>query len=66
MQLVTVFTPTYNRERLLVRLYRSLLKQTDQRFEWVIVDDGSIDHTEAIVSEWIASHRISITYLKVR
>lgn len=65
MQLVTVFTPTYNRERLLVRLYRSLLKQTDQRFEWVIVDDGSIDHTEAIVSEWIASHRISITYLKV-
>ena len=43
--LITVFTPTYNRERLLSRLYESLRKQTFKDFEWVVVDDGSIDET---------------------
>ena len=43
---VTIFTPTYNREKLLDRLYLSLLQQTDRNFEWLIVDDGSTDGTE--------------------
>ena len=65
MDLITIFTPAYNRGHLLPRLYDSLLKQTDQRFEWVIVDDGSTDHTQATVAEWLSSHLIPITYLKV-
>ena len=46
---ITVFTPTYNREEKLKRLYYNLLKQTDQRFEWLIVDDGSNDDTKELV-----------------
>lgn len=44
--LLTIFTPTYNRINELERLYSSLISQTDFRFEWLIVDDGSTDDTE--------------------
>lgn len=50
---VTVFTPTYNRKKLLERLYQSLKKQTSKNFEWIIVDDGSTDDTEGTVGKWI-------------
>jgi glycosyltransferase involved in cell wall biosynthesis len=48
----TVFTPSYNRARLLPRAYQSLLRQTLQDFEWLIVDDGSTDDTKAVVEQW--------------
>lgn len=47
--LVTVVTPTYNRAGTLPALYESLRKQTDRRFDWLIVDDGSSDDTEDVV-----------------
>lgn len=43
---ITIFTPTYNRVHLLLRLYESLCRQTFKDFEWVIVDDGSTDETK--------------------
>ena len=49
---ITVFTPTYNRAHLLPRLYESLKAQTCQDFEWIIVDDGSTDNTEAIAQSF--------------
>ncbi len=45
---ITVFTPTYNRGYIIEKLYGSLQKQTFRDFEWVVVDDGSTDHTEEI------------------
>ncbi len=48
--LITVFTPTYNRAKLLPRVYESLCRQTFRDFEWVIVDDGSTDETTLLVS----------------
>ena len=49
---ITVFTPTYNRGEILINLYHSLQNQNFSDFEWLIIDDGSIDNTFAIVSEW--------------
>lgn len=49
---VTVFTPTYNRAYILGDLYHSLQRQTCMDFEWLIVDDGSADDTEALVASW--------------
>ncbi len=46
--LITVFTPTYNRAHLLPRVYESLCRQTFRDFEWVIVDDGSVDDTKSL------------------
>jgi glycosyltransferase involved in cell wall biosynthesis len=47
--LISVFTPTYNRSDFLNSLFFSLQCQTSKSFEWIIVDDGSIDDTESLV-----------------
>lgn len=66
MPLVTVFTPTYNRATLLPRLFESLSKQTCLDFEWLIVDDGSIDETEQLVNTNFkaAETKFEIRYFK--
>lgn len=46
--MITVFTPAYNRAHLLPRLFESLCKQTNKDFEWLIVDDGSVDDTKSL------------------
>lgn len=60
--LFTVFTPTYNRKDVLPRLYANLQKQHYSNFEWLIVDDGSTDGTEALVKQWQIEAKINITY----
>lgn len=50
---ITVFTPTYNRKKLLKRCYESMKKQTCKQFLWMIIDDGSTDDTRQEVLEWI-------------
>lgn len=50
--LVTVFTPTYNRENLLPRCYAALKRQTSMNFLWLIIDDGSTDRTKELVQSW--------------
>lgn len=50
--LLTIFTPAYNRAHTLPRLHDSLLSQTDVGFEWLIVDDGSVDGTGDLVRGW--------------
>lgn len=46
---LTIITPIYNRAALLETCYHSLAQQTCMDFEWIIVDDGSTDDTEAVV-----------------
>jgi glycosyltransferase involved in cell wall biosynthesis len=47
--LVSVIIPTYNRSKLLKECLNSILKQTYDDFEILIIDDGSTDDTEQIV-----------------
>lgn len=61
---LTVFTPAYNRAYILPKLYESLKVQTDRDFEWIIVDDGSTDNTEALVQEFIADGILNIRYFR--
>lgn len=49
---LTVFTPSYNRARLLARGYESLLRQTSHDFCWIIIDDGSNDNTRELARSW--------------
>ncbi|MBQ2854025.1 MAG: glycosyltransferase family 2 protein [Oscillospiraceae bacterium] len=45
---LSIITPTYNRGHLLIICYESLLRQTDLDFEWIVVDDGSMDRSADI------------------
>lgn len=60
----TVFTPTYNREKTLTKLYNSLCEQDFSDFEWLIVDDGSNDDTEKLIAKFIKENKIAIVYKK--
>lgn len=50
---VTVLTATYNRRKNLPQLYKSLCKQTNMNFQWLIIDDGSTDDTEQYVKSLV-------------
>ena len=60
----TIFTPTFNRGNLLVNAYNGLKKQSFKNFEWIIVDDGSTDNTESLVTNWTKENIIPIRYFK--
>lgn len=59
---LTILTPTYNREKLLQRLYKSLCEQTCQEFQWLVIDDGSTDLTQELMKELIEQNKINIDY----
>ena len=64
MNKIALITTTYNRGQLLQSLYRSLLSQIDHRFDWIIIDDGSKDDTEALVKRFQDENNIHIQYQK--
>lgn len=60
--LFTVFTSTYNRETKILRVYESMKSQSFRDFEWLIVDDGSINNTRALLEKWQKEADFSIRY----
>lgn len=50
MPKVSVITPTYNRGWIIERAIKSVLGQSYQDFELIVVDDGSSDNTNEILS----------------
>lgn len=52
--LVSVITPTYNRAHLLGEMLDSVLAQTYQNWECIVVDDGSSDRTDALMTTYTA------------
>ena len=48
---ITVFMPVYNAEKYLKEAIDSILNQTFQNFELLIIDDGSTDNTAEVVQD---------------
>ena len=57
--LISVVIPVYNREKYIKECIDSVLNQTYQNFEIIIVDDGSTDKTVEII-ESINDERIKL------
>lgn len=60
--MITIYTPTYNRAYKLSNLYQSLLRQTNQNYVWLVMDDGSTDNTKELIQNWINEKKIDIYY----
>ena len=52
--LVSVICPVYNAEPYLNRCVDSILAQTFERFELLLIDDGSTDRSGSICDEYAA------------
>ncbi len=52
--IISIVVPTYNRAHLIEKTILSLLSQTDNRYEVIIVDDGSTDDTEMVVEKYLS------------
>lgn len=50
--MISVIIPTYNRAQLLGETLQSLMNQTFQDFEVLVIDDDSTDQTEEVVKEF--------------
>jgi glycosyltransferase involved in cell wall biosynthesis len=61
MPKVSVTIPTYNRAGLVAESIQSVLKQTFEDFELIVIDDGSTDHTREVVTA-ISDPRLVYVY----
>lgn len=61
---ISICTPTYNRGEKIKKLFESLQRQQNKRFEWVIVDDGSKDDTTEAVEKFKKVSDFPIKYIK--
>ena len=61
--IISVIIPTFNRANLIVRSIQSVLNQSYEDFEVIVVDDGSKDRTEELVKS-LSDKRIN--YIRLR
>jgi len=64
-ELVSVITPTYNSEKFIAETIDSILGQSYENLELILIDDASIDNTREILSNYEkADHRIVLMLLE--
>ncbi len=61
----SVIMPTYNQAAFIRRAIASLLKQTCNRWELIIINDGSTDNTEEFVKSYLSDVRITYIHNKI-
>jgi len=57
---ITVYITNYNYGRFIEQAIDSVLNQTEQDFEIIIIDDGSIDNSRAIIDSYRNNPKIKI------
>jgi len=60
---ITIITTVYNKQKYLGQAILSVLNQSFKNYEWIIVNDGSIDDSESIILSFVDSR---IKYFKTK
>lgn len=53
----TIFTPCYNGENTIERVFQSVDSQTYLNYEWIIINDGSKDESQKKIESLIKNIR---------
>lgn len=61
---ISVIVPVYNTEKYLEKCLDSLVNQTMNNIEIIVVNDGSIDHSEDIIKKYEEKYKNMIKYYK--
>lgn len=62
-----IISPVRNEEKLIEKTIESVINQTNKPSEWILVNDGSTDNTEKIISRYQKKHKwIKVINLKDR
>lgn len=62
-KLITVFTQAYNVEKYMEQCIKSVMAQTYQNFEWILIENGSTDGTREIIRKYAQlDNRIKAKY----
>ena len=65
MSILSIVITTYNSERFIIDTLNSVINQTFQDFEIIIVDDSSTDSTRKLVKKYIdRNHHVNIKFFK--
>lgn len=62
--LITVYITNYNYGKYIRQAIESVLAQSEQNFELIIIDDGSTDDSKEIIEEYREREQITIIYQK--
>lgn len=60
--LVSIIVPCYNQAQYLDEALQSVLEQTYENWECIIVNDGSPDETDIVVQKWLNDKRFKYIY----
>ncbi|WP_294876642.1 glycosyltransferase family 2 protein [Sulfurospirillum sp. SCADC] len=60
---MSIIIPCYNSEFTILRTLESVINQTYQHYEIIIIDDGSVDQTRSVVEEFFEGQKQSYQYL---
>ena len=62
--LISIITPSYNSAKFISQTINSVLEQTYQNWEMIIVDDVSKDNSVEIIDNNLLNVKIVLKYLK--
>lgn len=60
---LTIVIPTYNRAHLIEQTLKSVLNQSCDDFEVIIIDDGSTDHTGEVIQSYLSE---KVRYIRIQ
>ncbi len=60
--LFSIFIPTFNRFQVITKALNSVLKQSINSYEIIVIDDGSTDNTYNTIHQWQKDNNCHVTY----